>query len=58
MAGVAAYGVAFGEARFIPQLMAEFDLLFDKRAQFMHFFGTRQRFEDALHTFEQLLIFR
>ncbi|EFE50911.1 hypothetical protein NEIELOOT_00262 [Neisseria elongata subsp. glycolytica ATCC 29315] len=58
VAGVAAYGVAFGEARFIPQLMAEFDPFFGKQAQFLHFFGTRQRFEDALHTFEQLLIFR
>ena len=57
VAGVAAYGVAFGEARFIPQLMAEFDPFFGKQAQFLHFFGTRQRFEDALHTFEQLLIF-
>ena len=58
VAGVTAYSVAFGEARFIPQLMAEFDPFFGKQAQFMHFFGTRQRFEDALHTFEQLLIFR
>ena len=38
--------------------MAEFDLFFSKRAQFLHFFGTRQRFEDALCAFEQLLIFR
>lgn len=58
VAGVAAYGVAFGETRFIPQLMAEFDPFFGKQAQFLHFFGTRQRFEDALHTFEQRLIFR
>ena len=57
VAGVAAYGVAFGETQFIPQLMAEFDLFFGKRAQFLHFFCTRQRFEDALRAFEQLLVF-
>jgi len=38
--------------------MAEFDLFFGKRAQFLHFFGTRQRFEDALRAFKQLLVFR
>ena len=58
VAGVAAYGVAFGETRFIPQLMAEFDPFFGKQAQFLHFFGTRQRFEDALCAFEQFFAFR
>ena len=38
--------------------MAEFDLFFGKRAQFLHFFGTRQRFENTLCAFEQFLVFR
>ena len=56
MVGVAAYGVAFGEAWLVPQLIAEFDLFFGKRVQFLYFLGTRQRFENTL--FEQFLAFR
>ena len=37
VARVTADGVAFGQAVFVPKLLAEFDLFFGKRTDFLHF---------------------
>ena len=37
VARVTADGVAFGQAVFVPKLLAEFDLFFGKRTNFLHF---------------------
>ena len=57
VARVAAHGIAFGKARFIPELVSEFDLFFGKRTDFLHFFDSRQRLEYALRAFQKVLVF-
>lgn len=57
VAGVTADGVAFGQAGFVPKLLAEFDLLFGKRTDFLHFGRIRQRFEHGLRAFQQGFVF-
>ena len=57
VAGVTADGIAFGQAGFVPKLLAEFDLLFGKRTDFLHFGRIRQRFEHGLRAFQQGFVF-
>ncbi|SKN13911.1 Uncharacterised protein [Mycobacteroides abscessus subsp. massiliense] len=57
VARVTADGVAFGQAVFVPKLLAEFDLFFGKRTDFLHFDCVRQRLERSLRAFQQGFVF-